>query len=243
MAGGLAPQPPPPGLPPTPPVPPPPLPPTLPPVPPAPVPPAPPAPDSWLVDPPHAPAAAASATVTTKGARGRGRFWAIARAYSNPRAGGSVPNGASLRSDGSSLQAPSPPAGASPTGPRRWPAPSPTRSRAAKVGPALSAYQRGVQVVDLWGGLAGTTTGRAWERDTRIVVSAGGSCVEAPGGQLTSRRAALPRCRNQPRPRAPSSRAPPSGRRSCSSSASCRARPGCPCPDRWRAPLRSRGLA
>ncbi|MBK8996770.1 MAG: beta-lactamase family protein [Myxococcales bacterium] len=43
-------------------------------------------------------------------------------------------------------------------------------ARGAEIGAALSVYQRGVQVVDLWGGLADTTTGRAWERDTRIVV-------------------------------------------------------------------------
>jgi len=40
----------------------------------------------------------------------------------------------------------------------------------AEVGAAFSVYQRGVQVVDLWGGLADVAAGRAWERDTRIVV-------------------------------------------------------------------------
>lgn len=62
-------------------------------------------------------------------------------------------------------------------------------------------------------------------------------------GSLTSRRAEPPPRPSRPRPRGSSSRARPSGRRSCSSSASCRARPGCRCPDRWRAPSRSPGWA
>jgi CubicO group peptidase (beta-lactamase class C family) len=39
-----------------------------------------------------------------------------------------------------------------------------------EVGAAFAAYHRGRQVVDLWGGIADPTTGRAWEEDTIIVV-------------------------------------------------------------------------
>jgi CubicO group peptidase (beta-lactamase class C family) len=39
-----------------------------------------------------------------------------------------------------------------------------------EVGAAFSAYHRGKIVADLWGGVADVKTGRAWERDTMIVV-------------------------------------------------------------------------
>src|SRR5690349_14858649 len=39
-----------------------------------------------------------------------------------------------------------------------------------EVGGAFSAYHRGQQVVDLWGGIADEKTGRPWERDTIIGV-------------------------------------------------------------------------
>jgi CubicO group peptidase (beta-lactamase class C family) len=39
-----------------------------------------------------------------------------------------------------------------------------------EVGAAFAAYHHGRQVVDLWGGIADPTTGRAWEEDTIIVV-------------------------------------------------------------------------
>jgi len=37
-------------------------------------------------------------------------------------------------------------------------------------GAAFSAYHRGRKVVDLWGGVADTTTGRPWEEDTLVLV-------------------------------------------------------------------------
>ena len=39
-----------------------------------------------------------------------------------------------------------------------------------EVGAAFSAYHRGELVADLWGGIADPETGRAWERDTMILV-------------------------------------------------------------------------
>ncbi|HEY5014367.1 MAG TPA: serine hydrolase domain-containing protein [Acidimicrobiia bacterium] len=39
-----------------------------------------------------------------------------------------------------------------------------------EVGAAFSAYHRGRLVVDLWGGIADPETGKAWERDTMILV-------------------------------------------------------------------------
>lgn len=39
-----------------------------------------------------------------------------------------------------------------------------------EIGAGLAIYRRGRLVVDLWGGLADTTSRRPWERDTRIVV-------------------------------------------------------------------------
>jgi CubicO group peptidase (beta-lactamase class C family) len=42
--------------------------------------------------------------------------------------------------------------------------------RREQVGAALSVYQRGRQVVDLWGGVADVASARPWRRDTRIVV-------------------------------------------------------------------------
>jgi CubicO group peptidase (beta-lactamase class C family) len=43
-------------------------------------------------------------------------------------------------------------------------------ARGLEVGAAFSAYHRGHQVVDLWGGIADETTQRPWERDTMTVV-------------------------------------------------------------------------
>ena len=43
-------------------------------------------------------------------------------------------------------------------------------ARGQEIGAGFSVYQRGVQVVDLWGGLADVGKSRPWERDTRIVV-------------------------------------------------------------------------
>ena len=37
-------------------------------------------------------------------------------------------------------------------------------------GAAFSAYHRGRKVVDLWGGVADTTTGRPWEEDALVLV-------------------------------------------------------------------------
>jgi CubicO group peptidase (beta-lactamase class C family) len=37
-------------------------------------------------------------------------------------------------------------------------------------GAAFSAYHRGRKVVDLWGGVADTTTGRPWEEDSLVLV-------------------------------------------------------------------------
>lgn len=39
-----------------------------------------------------------------------------------------------------------------------------------ELGAALSVYQRGRPILDLWGGVADVATGKPWERDTRIVV-------------------------------------------------------------------------
>lgn len=39
-----------------------------------------------------------------------------------------------------------------------------------EVGAAFTAYHRGAPVVDLWGGVADPQTGRAWERDTIVLV-------------------------------------------------------------------------
>jgi CubicO group peptidase (beta-lactamase class C family) len=39
-----------------------------------------------------------------------------------------------------------------------------------EVGAALSVYRHGESVVDLWGGVADATTGRAWDRDTVVLV-------------------------------------------------------------------------
>ncbi len=40
----------------------------------------------------------------------------------------------------------------------------------AEDGAAFAAYHRGEKVVDLWGGIADTTTGKAWEEDTMVLV-------------------------------------------------------------------------
>ncbi len=40
----------------------------------------------------------------------------------------------------------------------------------SEVGAAFSAYHRGQKVVDLWGGVADQTTGRAWDEDTVVLV-------------------------------------------------------------------------
>lgn len=42
--------------------------------------------------------------------------------------------------------------------------------RGDEVGAAFSAYHRGRKVVDLWGGVADQESGRAWERDTLVLV-------------------------------------------------------------------------
>jgi CubicO group peptidase (beta-lactamase class C family) len=39
-----------------------------------------------------------------------------------------------------------------------------------EVGAAFGAYHRGEKVVDLWGGVADSTTGRPWEEDTLVLV-------------------------------------------------------------------------
>ncbi len=39
-----------------------------------------------------------------------------------------------------------------------------------EAGAAYAAYHRGQKVVDLWGGIADTTTGRPWEEDTLVLV-------------------------------------------------------------------------
>ncbi len=39
-----------------------------------------------------------------------------------------------------------------------------------EIGAALTVYQRGRCVVDLWGGIADVESGRPWQRDTRVVV-------------------------------------------------------------------------
>ena len=40
----------------------------------------------------------------------------------------------------------------------------------SEVGAAFSAYHRGQKVVDLWGGVADQSTGRAWEEDSVVLV-------------------------------------------------------------------------
>jgi CubicO group peptidase (beta-lactamase class C family) len=42
--------------------------------------------------------------------------------------------------------------------------------RGLEVGAAFSAYHRGELVVDLWGGIADTRTGRTWDEDTLVLV-------------------------------------------------------------------------
>jgi CubicO group peptidase (beta-lactamase class C family) len=42
--------------------------------------------------------------------------------------------------------------------------------RGAEDGAAFAAYHRGSKVVDLWGGVADTRTGRPWEEDTMVLV-------------------------------------------------------------------------
>ncbi len=61
----------------------------------------------------------------------------------------------------------------------------------AEIGAALSVYHRGVQVVDLWGGLADKAAGRAWERDTRIVVFSVTKGLAAMGMHLLADRGAF----------------------------------------------------
>ena len=39
-----------------------------------------------------------------------------------------------------------------------------------EAGAAFGAYHRGESVVDLWGGVADSTTGRAWDEDTLVLV-------------------------------------------------------------------------
>ena len=60
-----------------------------------------------------------------------------------------------------------------------------------EVGAAVAVYRGGVQVVDLWGGVADPATGRAWERDTIVPVfsstkgvTAAGACVLVERGLL-----------------------------------------------------------
>ena len=40
----------------------------------------------------------------------------------------------------------------------------------SEVGAAFGAYHRGELVVDLWGGIADTTTDRTWDEDTLVLV-------------------------------------------------------------------------
>ncbi len=42
--------------------------------------------------------------------------------------------------------------------------------RGSEVGAAFGAYHRGKPVVDLWGGIADTRTGRTWDEDTLVLV-------------------------------------------------------------------------
>ncbi len=39
-----------------------------------------------------------------------------------------------------------------------------------EVGAAFAAYERGVKVVDLWGGVAEPDTGKPWEEDSLVLV-------------------------------------------------------------------------
>ena len=42
--------------------------------------------------------------------------------------------------------------------------------RGSEAGAAFGAYHRGEPVVDLWGGIADTRTGRPWDEDTLVLV-------------------------------------------------------------------------
>src|SRR3974377_518523 len=43
-------------------------------------------------------------------------------------------------------------------------------AKGLEIGAAFSAYYRGEKVVDLWGGVADDTTGRAWDEHTMVLV-------------------------------------------------------------------------
>ena len=61
-------------------------------------------------------------------------------------------------------------------------------ARGEEIGAGFSVYQRGVQVVDLWGGLADVGASRAWDRDTRIVVFSVTKGLSAMGMHLLADR-------------------------------------------------------
>ena len=61
----------------------------------------------------------------------------------------------------------------------------------AEVGAAVCVYLDGEPVVDLWGGLADTTTGRAWAPDTVVPVFSSSKGVTAVGANLAIERGLL----------------------------------------------------
>jgi CubicO group peptidase (beta-lactamase class C family) len=61
----------------------------------------------------------------------------------------------------------------------------------AEVGAAVCVYLDGVPVVDLWGGLADATTGRAWAADTVVPVFSSSKGVTAVGANLAIERGLL----------------------------------------------------
>src|SRR6478735_10084528 len=60
-----------------------------------------------------------------------------------------------------------------------------------EVGAAVSAYVGGRPVLDLWGGLADSTTGRAWSEDTVVPVFSSTKGVTAVGANLAIERGLL----------------------------------------------------
>ena len=61
----------------------------------------------------------------------------------------------------------------------------------AEVGAAVCVYLDGQPVVDLWGGLADATTGRAWATDTVVPVFSSSKGVTAVGANLAIERGLL----------------------------------------------------
>jgi CubicO group peptidase (beta-lactamase class C family) len=64
-------------------------------------------------------------------------------------------------------------------------------ARGEEIGAGFSVYHRGVQVVDLWGGLADRAAKRAWQRDTRVVVFSVTKGLAAMGMHLLAARGAF----------------------------------------------------